>query len=49
LPLLRDRNSIVRNRAFGLLQSKTAQNIAQSEPEKWEQWWTENKASFGAK
>jgi hypothetical protein len=46
LPLLRDTNSIVRNRAFALLRTVSGQNIPQNDPAKWEQWWAANKATF---
>jgi len=49
LPLLRDTNSIVRNRAFTVLQTLTGQNLPQSEPAKWEQWWAANKDTFVAR
>ena len=48
LPLLRDTNSIVRHRAFALLQTVSGQDIAQDDPVKWEQWWAANKATFNA-
>ena len=48
LPLLRDTNSIVRNRAFALLRTVSGQDIPQDEPAKWEQWWAANKATFVA-
>ena len=48
LPLLRDTNSIVRNRAFALLQTVSGQDIPQGNPAKWEQWWAANKATFNA-
>jgi len=46
LPLLRDTNSIVRNRAFGLLRAKTDQDFPQDDPAKWEAWWNANKSNF---
>jgi HEAT repeat protein len=49
LPLLRDTNSIVRNRAFTVLQTLTGQNIPQIDPAKWEQWWVANKDTFVAR
>jgi HEAT repeat protein len=48
LPLLRDTNSIVRHRAFALLQTVSGQDIPQDDPAKWEQWWAANKATFKA-
>jgi HEAT repeat protein len=48
LPLLRDTNSIVRNRAFDLLRTVSGQDIPQNEPAKWEQWWAANKETFAA-
>jgi hypothetical protein len=48
LPLLRDTNSIVRNRVFALLQTVSGQDIPQNDPTKWEQWWAANKATFKA-
>jgi HEAT repeat protein len=46
LPLLRDTNSIVRNRAFALLRAVSGQGISGNDPAKWEQWWATNKGSF---
>jgi HEAT repeat protein len=43
LPLLRDTNSIVRNRAFALLRTVSGQDLPQTDPAKWEQWWVANK------
>jgi HEAT repeat protein len=48
LPLLRDTNSIVRNRALLLLRAVLGQDFPQSDPDKWEQWWATNKADFDA-
>jgi HEAT repeat protein len=48
LPLLRDTNSIVRNRAFALLQTVTGQAIPQNDPAKWELCWAANQATFVA-
>jgi HEAT repeat protein len=49
LPLLRDTNSIVRNRAFAMLQTVTGQDIPQTDPTTWEQWWAANKDAFVAR
>ena len=46
LPMLRDTNCIVRNRAFTVLQTLTGQKIPLNEPAKWEQWWAANKKRF---
>ena len=46
LPLLRDTNTLVRNRAFSLLRSISGHDISRSNPVKWEQWWAANKVSF---
>ena len=48
LPLLRDTNSIVRNRAFHLLRTVTGQDLPQNDPARWEQWWAANKDTFVA-
>jgi HEAT repeat protein len=48
LPMLRDTHSIVRHRAFDLLQTVSGQDIPQDDPAKWEQWWDANKATFSA-
>ena len=48
LPLLRDTNSIVRNRAFALLRTVSGQDLPQTDPAKWEQWWVANKDTFVA-
>ena len=49
LPLLRDTNSIVRNRAFELLRTVSGQDIPQNDPAKWGQWWSANKDTFVAR
>jgi hypothetical protein len=46
LPLLRDTNSLVRNRAFSALQNISGRDIPKDNPEKWEHWWAANKATF---
>ncbi len=46
LPLLRDTNSIVRNRAFALLRTVSGQDLLQSEPARCEQWWAAKKDTF---
>jgi hypothetical protein len=46
LPLLRDTNSLVRNRAFALLQTVSGQDIPQNDLAKWDQWWARNKDTF---
>jgi hypothetical protein len=46
LPLLRDTNSFVRDRALDLLRTVSGQNIPKNEPAKWEQWWAANKNLF---
>jgi hypothetical protein len=48
LPLLRDPNSFVRDRAVDLLRTVSAQDIPQTDPAKWGQWWEANKATFVA-
>ena len=48
LPLLRDTNSLVRNRAFALVRTVSGQAIEEDDAAKWEQWWTTNKAAFKA-
>jgi len=48
LPLLRDTNSIVRNRAFALLRTVSGRDLLQNDPAKWEQWWAANKDTFVA-
>jgi hypothetical protein len=49
LPLLRDKSSVVRNRASALLQTVTGQDIAPTEPAAWEKWWAANKDTFVAR
>ena len=49
LPLLRDTNSFVRSRAFSLLRAVSGQDLAQSDPAKWEQWWAANRDHFNAR
>ncbi len=48
LPLLQDTNSLEGKRAFALLHTVTGQDIPQSDPAKWEQWWAANKDTFVA-
>ena len=49
LPCLRDTSSILRNRAAGFLHEISGEDIPPDKPEKWEQWWAANKASFAAR
>jgi HEAT repeat protein len=46
LPLLRDPEQPVRGHAWKLLETLTGQTIPQDQPERWEQWWTENKPAL---
>jgi HEAT repeat protein len=46
LPLIKDTNSIVRSRAFAVLQTVSGQNVSEKDPAKWEAWWAANKDSF---
>jgi HEAT repeat protein len=46
LPLLRDTNSLVRNRAFSLLKAVSGEDFSQSDPIQWDRWWATNKATF---
>jgi HEAT repeat protein len=46
LPLLRETNSVIRTRAFAVLQTITGQNISDDDAAKWEAWWAANKATF---
>jgi len=46
LPLLRDTNSVIRSRAFTVVQEITGQNLSESDPAKWEAWWAANQGSF---
>jgi hypothetical protein len=46
LPLLRDTNAIVRNRAFAFFRRMAGQDAAKEDPVKWEQWWAANKSTF---
>jgi HEAT repeat protein len=46
LPCLRDTNPIVRNRSFYLLRAVSGLDLPKDEPEKWDQWWAANRASF---
>lgn len=46
LPLLRDTSSVVRSRAFATLQTISRENVSDNDPDKWDQWWAVNKATF---
>jgi hypothetical protein len=46
LPLLRDTNSVIRSRAFTVVQEITGQDISDSDPAKWEAWWAANQHAF---
>jgi HEAT repeat protein len=46
LSLLRDTNSVIRSRAFVVVQEITGQNLSESDPAKWEAWWAANQGSF---
>ena len=45
MPLLRDSSRVVRSRAFTAMKTLTGQNLSDSDPAKWEQWWAVNKNS----
>jgi len=47
LPLLRDTNSLVRNRALAVLRAVSGQDLP--DPAEWEQWWALNKDSFSSR
>ena len=46
LPLLRDTNSVIRSRAFTVVQEITGQNLSDSDPAIWEAWWAANQRAF---
>jgi HEAT repeat protein len=46
LPLLRDTNSVIRSRAFAVVQEITGQTISDSDPAEWEAWWAANQRAF---
>ncbi len=46
IPLLKDPEEAVQIRAHDLLTDFTGQNIPAEQPEQWEQWWEQNKATF---
>lgn len=46
IPLLRDREKEIQDRAWKGLRTLTGEDIPKEEPEKWEQWWVANKATF---
>jgi HEAT repeat protein len=46
LPLLRDKNSVVRSRAFSTMQAISGYSISDDDPAKWEAWWSKNKTTF---
>jgi len=46
IPLLKDPEKAIHLRAHGLLTDLTGQNFPADQPEQWEQWWEQNKASF---
>jgi HEAT repeat protein len=43
LPLLRDSNVIVRNRAFAAIKAMTGEGVSDDDASKWERWWETNK------
>ena len=43
LPLLRDSNAIVRNRAFTAMKAMTGESVSDTDAAKWEKWWEANK------
>jgi HEAT repeat protein len=47
LPLLRDSNAIVRNRAFAAMKAMTGENVSDNDAAKWEKWWEVNKTVKG--
>jgi len=48
LPLLRDNNSIVRNRAFTVLRTISGRDTLEKDAAEWEKWWAANKATFSS-
>lgn len=46
MPLLREKEPFMRERTCALLTLLTGQNIPADQPERWEKWWSENKATF---
>ena len=49
LPLLKDPEKLVQMRAADTLQALTGQQFAEDQPDQWEKWWAENKATFNVK
>ena len=49
LPLLKDPNSVIRSRAFASFRNISGQNVSDDDPDKWDQWWAVNKATFKPK
>jgi hypothetical protein len=46
ITLLKDPEEVIRLRAHGLLTDLTGQNFPAEQPEQWEKWWEQNKATF---
>jgi HEAT repeat protein len=46
LPLLRDSNAVVQSQAFAVIKALLGQSVSDTDPAKWEQWWTVNKDSI---
>jgi hypothetical protein len=46
IPLLKDPEEAIRLRAHDLLTDLTGQNFPAEQPEQWEKWWEQNKATF---
>jgi HEAT repeat protein len=46
LPLLRDTDGLVREKAAQTLHALTGQHFTEDQPDQWEKWWNENKTNF---
>jgi HEAT repeat protein len=46
LPLLKDPQPLVRRRTAATLRALTGQHFTDEQPDQWEKWWDENKATF---
>jgi HEAT repeat protein len=49
LQLLRDRNALVRNRAFAAMKAMTGAQVSDDDAAKWDKWWEVNKGTVGGR
>ena len=49
IPLLKDRVSLVRRRAFDVMRLLSGENVSEDDAAKWEEWWKKNRNDFDSR